>query len=283
MEFIESIYNVIPEFLWELISLAGKVCAILFIHFSGKYRNAKLEIKWYILAFFFPLITAVVYLSKRKRYKKIEYKVCGNCGDLYPQNYEICTRCLAELPDFEPKKKVQQKTLATVFLCLFFFVYIFDFVSGFVVVSDVLNSFGQAVTAESRIGFEDSEGNFVYYDRNGEEYYDELDLIIYDREGNMYYYTYDGGIDCFYKDDGEVSIWEEDDVIPVYNLLVDAEGYMVDVSDRDDITLIIDESTEYQYYFDAPYTDEEGNLYYSPMYASWNEKGELITSAEQVE
>ena len=66
MELIENIYNLVPEIVWQIISYTGTATAILFLYFSSKHQNRKLELKWYILAFFFPFIASMIYLSKSK-------------------------------------------------------------------------------------------------------------------------------------------------------------------------------------------------------------------------
>ena len=290
MEFIESIYNIVPEMVWELISLVGSAFAILFLYFSSKYRNHELTLKWYILAFFFPLITSIVYLSKRKRYdRNIGMKVCPSCGDKYPSNFQICSRCLVELPEVNEKKNSLNKKLSTVFLCLFIAVFILDLVGGAAVVGYSIKEWSAELDEISeslneypeRISFEDSEGDIIYYDRNGEKNYDNLDFPLYDRNGNVYYFVLDEGKMGFYKDDGKDN-WNDANFILNEDCFVDEEGYFV-ILDGDDPVKIVEEGKEINYYFDTPYTDGKGNLYYPALSASWNEKGELITSAKQIQ
>lgn len=281
MEFIADIYNAVPGFVWTLSSWASTACAILFIHFSSRYRNVKLPLLWYIFAFFMPLIAILVYFFRERRlHKKIEVKVCENCGKMYPTNFQYCSECLAELPEYQPEKKKQQKIFATVFLCLYVAIYLFNAVSSVHVISSGLEVLSSKDTAESRICLKDTDGADVYYDRNGERYYDELEVPLYDREGNTYYYTYAGG-DCFHKDDGTVSLWEEDNDIYAEYCYVDEEGYFVDMSGKYDLVKIV-ETEDSEYYFETPYTDGEGNLYYPAMYASWNKQGQLITSEDKI-
>lgn len=281
MELISSIYNAIPGFVWQILSWAETACAILFIYFSSKYRNTKLPLRWYIFAFFMPLIAVLVYLFRERKYhKKIEVKVCEGCGKTYPANFEYCSDCLSELPEYKPEKKKQQKTLATVFVGLFAVLYIFNLISGSYVISAGLKGFDAYASAESRIAFEDVDKALVYYDRNGEAYHDELDVVLYDREGNIYYFTFEEGEMCFYKDEGEDE-WNEDNVLIGKNCFIDESGYFV-CFDENAPARIIEDGNEPEYYFEAPYTDSEGNIYYSAFEASWTPEGELITSKEQL-
>lgn len=289
MEFIENIYSIVPETVWEIISFVGTACAVLFLYFSSKYRNHELSVKWYILAFFFPFITSMVYLSKRKAYdRNIGMKVCPSCGNKCPPSYEICNRCLVELPGIDVKKSGLYKKLATVFLSLFIAVFLIDFVSGSVVVGktvkEMINSFDEydeyVDYGLGRISFLNDKGEEVYYDRNGEENYDTLDLPVYDREGNCYYFVYEGGEFCFYKDEGK-NEWNEDNVLFARYCFVDEEGYFVYLDDPEPVK-IIEEDKVIEYYFDTPYTDGKGNFYYPALEASWTPDGELITSREQI-
>lgn len=282
MDFLSDIYYLLPSYAWQLISFLASLSAILFIHFSAKYRNIILRPVWYLAALFFPVFACLFYLSKRRAYKNIKVRICENCGTSHPINFEYCNRCLAKLPEYNPAKKAQQKTLAIVFACLFVVFYLFNFVSDFTVVTDLLGDYTGADTQQSRISFMDSDGYMVYYDRNGEEYYDAFEVVLYDRDGNSYYYEYYDGAECFYKDDGKVSLWEEDDYIPAYNCYVDEEGYFVDVSGENELAIVEFEEPETYYYFNTVYTDLKGNAYYPAMYASWNAEGELITSLEQL-
>ncbi|MEE1321989.1 MAG: hypothetical protein UHM85_10750 [Acutalibacteraceae bacterium] len=293
MEFIESIYNIVPEIVWEIISYVGTAMAILFLYFSSKHQNRKLEIKWYILAFFFPFITSMVYLSKSKQYNKnVGMKVCPCCGDRYYPNFEICSRCLIELPEVDTAKSGLYKKLSKVSLCLFIVFFLFDLVLGSVAfvkgfeegfgeeLTEVIGSFESLDEGFDRIAFKNSDGEDIYYDRNGEENLDVLEVCLYDREGNIYYFTFEEGEMCFYKDEGEDE-WNEDNVLIGKNCFIDESGYFV-CFDENAPARIIEDGNEPEYYFEAPYTDSEGNIYYSAFEASWTPEGELITSKEQL-
>ncbi len=286
MELIENIYSLVPEFVWQFLSAAGSICAILFIYFSSKYRNTEAQVKWYVLAFFFPFITSMVYLSQQKRYNKnIGKKVCPCCGDKYPPNFEICSRCLVELPEVDVKKQKLHKTLATAFLCAFIAFFLLDLVGGSVAVSEVVKDItglsdvlDDADDYSDKIAVENEDGEAVYYDRLGIEYYDSLEVLLYDKDDNMYYFTYDGGKLCFYKEDGEYE-WKDENLLLAEYCFVDKDGFFVYLEEN---TPVKSASEDTEYYFDAPYTDEEGNVYYSALEASWNSDSELITSDEQI-
>ena len=94
-----------------IIEIFCTASLLLFMHFSAKYRNYKLSLGWYIAGFLFPLITVFVFLSKRKKFPGPKMKVCPICGDKYPEVYQVCGRCLIELPENqqEEKKKAPAK------------------------------------------------------------------------------------------------------------------------------------------------------------------------------
>lgn len=289
LESIENIYNIVPEMVFQIISYLGTAAAMLFLYFSSKHHNSELGIKWYILAFFFPFITSMVYLSKSKEYKKSSgMKICPCCGDRYYPNFQICSRCLIELPEVDTKKSGMYKKLSKIFLCVFICIFVVDLIIGSVAIGSSVKDWSAELDNISenleeypeRISFEDSEGDTIYYDRNGEKNYNNLDFPLYDRNGNVYRFVLDEGKMGFYKDDGEKD-WNDANFILNEDCFVDEEGYFV-ILDGDDPVKIVEEGKEINYYFDTPYTDGKGNFYYPALSASWNEKGELITSQEQL-
>lgn len=290
MEFlkaVENVYNVVPEIVFEIIAYLGTACAMLFLYFSSKYYNKELKVKWYICAFFFPFITSMVHLSKSKEYKRTAgMKICPSCGDRCPSNFQICNRCLVELPEFDKVKSDKNKKLSRIFLFAFILLFVVDLATGALAisgtVSDLISGVENAMESfdeyPERISFEADDGAEIYYDRNGEENYDNVDFPIYDRKGNKYCFVTEANGIGYCKDDGK-SEHSGEEIFSYEYCFVDEDGYFV-YSEKLNVP---DENAEYEYYFEAPYTDDEGNRYYSAISASWNEKGELITSVEQLE
>ena len=232
----------------------------------------------------------MVYLSKRKRYDKyIGMKVCPSCGDKFPPNYQICSRCLVELPEINEKENRLHKRLSVAFLCLFIAVFLVDFVAGTALVIETGKEMFSAVNDYSvleddvgnqRVSFTDEEGNDAFYDRYGEKYYDNLDLALYDREGVLYYFVYENSELCFFKDEGS-GVWDADNVLLAKYCFVDEDGYFVYLDNPEPVK-IVEPDKEKEYYFDTPYTDGKGNFYYPALAASWTADGVLVTSREQI-
>ena len=142
--------------------------------------------------------------------------------------------------------------------------------------------------------------NGVFYDKMGNSYDDDENVLLYDQEGRTYTYTVEEYVDeeddyftyeeyYYVRDDGKKYLF--------YDCYVTDEGwfycdkalalelYTPDTStmteeelDKYYDELLEQETAEYKYY-DYPYTDEHGNIYYCAYEASWNENGELITAA----
>ncbi len=238
------------------------------------------------------------------KYPKV-YEVCGRC--LAP---------LPEISEEENNKnqKISKVTgiafwvsyvMATVvsIICMVMLAStLFDTVEG------VLNSF-----EENRIGIVSDSGDTVYYDKKGNTYEKPEDVVIYGKNGMEYRYTVETITDQGYEFEDVFFIDENGKKYDYYNCYVNKNGWFVydedeefDIpeeyySDEDDpfyydeesdkyfnpdgteistdevIKYYSEEALNYKYY-DTPYCDEDGNIYYWAAEASWNEKGELITA-----
>lgn len=77
----------------SILQLLSIIFALLFMHYSAQYRNQKLSVGWYICGFLFGLWTVLVFLIKRKDFPGPDKKVCYQCGDKYPDSFQMCSRC----------------------------------------------------------------------------------------------------------------------------------------------------------------------------------------------
>lgn len=329
----DTLYNQISEIEamatspWALaLSLAGilsTVLLIVYMHFSAKNRNKKLSAGWYICAYFFPLITVIVFLNKRKKFPGADMKVCPACGDKYPKVYEVCGRCLAPLPEISEEEKSRNQKIEKITGPAFWVTYVAATVASVVMVVMMLiplfETFGDIMSDLDNIGgrlaITNEAGDKVFYDKKGNEYKNGDDVVIYGKDGTAYTYTADTVTDedgweyedYFYvSEDGEKYSYqltyvdengwfvydekEEFDYSEEYYNDGGEEDFYYDetsgeyyyhdggvVSDEDFLKHSLNEISDYKYYED-PYYDKEGKVYYWAGEASWNEKGELITA-----
>lgn len=294
------------------IQLICTALLILFMHFSAKYRNYKLSIGWYIAAFFFPLITVFVFLSKRKKFPGPKMKVCPVCGDKYPEVYQVCGRCLIELPENKAEEKEKENRTAKIFGWTFGVIYgaasvltVAVAVMTCMYIFQSVGSLDDIMSDSYRIACVNENGEKVYYDKEGNSYEKGTDVLIYGKKGEAYtyelideieengtyasYYINEDGerfdsINCYVDEDGY--FFYDEEAMLFYNDNPDAP-YAEEDSDEEDsesftdmIDLFMDEIlgiADYKYYLGF-YIDEDGNKYYWAEEASWNEKGELITA-----
>lgn len=296
----------------NIIQLICIALLILFMHFSAKYRNHKLSIGWYIAAFFFPLITALVFLSKRKKFPGPKMKVCPLCGDKYPEVYQICGRCLIDLPENTAENKEKENRTAKIFGRAFSVIYgaativtVAALIMAGVYIFQSIGDFDNIMSDSYRIACVTEEGERVYYDKEGNIYEDGKDVLIYGKDGEVYSYELDEEVDeygyynsyyvnregekfdslyCYVDEDGYFFYDEDEELFYVDNSVTDIDEDYFDEdfgeSFTDMLDLFIGEITgisDYKYY-EYCYEDEKLNRYYWAEEASWNEKGELITA-----
>lgn len=300
----------------DIISMVSSVLLLLFMNFSAKHRNKKLTAGWYICGFFFPIITFFVFLSQRKKFPGPTTKVCYQCENRYPENFEMCTRCLIDLPEIDREENAKNEKKAKTFFIGYIVATVITFVAGILLGISVAATVEDELTAlgTSRLGVDDGSGNLVYYDKMGNFYEDPFAVVIYDKDGNAYTYTTETGE--FFEEAFYVN--EQGDKYESYSCYVDLEGnffydseniisyeyaegeyieeYYGDDESEDelytgeDTDTVVDsemygdiyddimaEIENYRYYDDL-LTDGKGNYYYWAEDASWNEKGELITA-----
>ncbi|MBQ8503450.1 MAG: hypothetical protein IJ491_04130 [Clostridia bacterium] len=282
------------------------VFSILFMHFSAQYRNQKLSLGWYICGVLFGFWTLIIFLIKRKDFPGPNTKVCYQCGDKYPDSFQMCSRCLIDLPVINREEKAKQKKLskimgiALIITCIA--AVIVGGIIGFTTVQSILGDDGlmdDVLGVEYKIAVDGA-----YYDKKGNRYESWKEVILYDEEGRTYKYVEEPVQE---NEDNILSIYEyyyvraDGETYFSYDCYVTAEGYFycdkagsleLYTDDTDNMSeeeldeyynnLLESADDEYRYY-DYPYTDKDGNLYYCADEASWNEKGELITAENYIE
>ena len=291
--------------LFSVMNILSVVFLVLYMNKTAKLKNQELGVGWYLGAFFFTLITAIVFISKSKNFPGETTKVCYQCGDRYPENFTMCTRCLIDLPVINKTHKENQRKSAKHFGAAFWVVMTISIIA-------VVSVIGVGVylgiqTAEDiigcgdRIGIENEAGEIVYYDKMGNSYEVASDVLLYDEKGEVYTYVIkdvddgDGYVyqdwfyvdskgkeyemyDCYVTADGWFYYDEECELYMDYSDVEDIEEeYPDDYGIMDALSELQSEMDSYRYYDDV-YLDEEGNIYYYAETVSWNEKGEIITA-----
>ena len=278
-----------------VLTMLQRAFAMLYMHFTAKYKNQDLSPGWYIFAFFFPVLAGIVFAVKSKRFRHENTKVCSQCGDKYPETFSMCSRCLIELPDLDDPKRMQKKKLGKIFALVLAVITVVTIVLYVVVgVAMVKETLELSEFDESnRIAIETIAGETFYFDKEGEVYYQGDQVPLYGRDGEIYTRIIKEVEDEAFGGTYETAFYVDsnDNEYDPFNCYVDEEGYFYydedfiitwDDSDYDydadleDCEEWFDEEN-YRYYQDR-YVDEEGKIYYYADQASWNEKGELITA-----
>lgn len=280
-----------------VLTMLQRATAMLYMHFTAKYKNQDLSLGWYIFAFFFPVLAAIVFAIKSKKFRHENSKVCSQCGDKYPETFSMCSRCLIELPDLDDPKRMQKKKLGKIFALVLAVVtvatIVMSVVFGVAIIEEAINL--SEYNESDRIAIETVAGETLYFDKMGEVYYQADHVPLYDRDGEIYTRIIQEVEDVEFGGTYKVAYYvdSQDNEYDPYNCYVDEDGYFYydenyeidwDYSDYDEEDLEDLEDSEewfdeenYRYYQDR-YVDEEGKIYYYADQASWNEKGELITA-----
>lgn len=271
-------------YLLQIISLLIPVLLLVHMHYDAKYRNTTLSVLWYICGIIFPFVTIIVYISKRKKFPAPETKTCSQCGKQYPEGFTMCNSCLIELPaNNENDKDKQRKVAATTFLSFWIFLVISTSLTGFLGINavseffDVLDEYSFV-----RPALTDENGDSVYYDKMGNKYDDPFDVIIYGENGEKYIYLEEELEDLYFS----YYVDENGKKYESTNCYVNEDGFFVY---NEELELLCDDDPDYNdafsedendtyRYYENPYVDENGDLYYWAEEAIWNEKGELITA-----
>ncbi len=298
MEMYSEIFKYYP--ILSIVSLLATVLCVLFMHYSAQYRNHKLGIGWYICGVLFGPWTVLVFLLKRKDFPGPDLKECPSCGNKCPVNYEVCNRCLFELPSVPTEEKAKQKKLSKIFGIGVIITCIASLIAGFAVTGKMVETVMDAIGDFEDFYFENDRISVdgIFYDKKGNSYEDEDLILLYDEEGRVYTYTviketnaeYGYEYDEFYyvRDDGE-KYYYYDCYVTEDGWFYCDKGHLLEYYYPDTESMSEEEldafykeqmeldDSEYKYYNNY-YTDKEGNIYYTAYEASWNEKGELITA-----
>lgn len=284
----------------SLLEVFAAIFSLLFMHYSAKFRNHKLSVGWYVCGVLFGIWTVIIFLIKRKDFPGPEAKICLQCGKSYPEGFEECPRCSIGLPLINPDEKKKQKKLSRGFGVAIIITYLAALVVGIFIgmnAGDIIDDDMSLLDVDDRIAV-----NGVFYDKMGNSYEDEESVLLYDEDGRTYtysaedyedeeyglgyyeeFYVRDDGekyfiYDCYVTEDG----WFYCDKACVLEVYPDTASMSEKELDAYYNALVEYYGEKYKYY-DYPYTDEAGNLYYCAYEASWNENGELITAENDAE
>lgn len=279
-----------------LLDVLMIVFTLLFLNFSAKYRCHKLNVGWYICAVLAGPLTLIVFLIKRRTFPGPDVKKCPQCKKLSGEYEQLCPVCQSALPAINREEKRRQKRLSRIFGIGIITVYALTVILGAV--------FGYNLVSSPELFEEDDRisVNGVFYDKKGNSYENEDDVILYDEDGRVYtylseelqdesmYFSYE--TQYYVRDDGE-KYYALDCYVTEDGWFYCDKGYMLELYSEDTSEMTEEEldkyyqeqmtaeAREYRYY-DYPYTDGTGTLYYSAYEASWNEKGELITAENDI-
>ena len=277
--------------LTAVLSTAAIVFTLVYMHYYSKYANKKLSVLWYVFAVLFGGITLIVFLIEKKSFPGPDTKVCNQCGDRFASAFQICPKCLIELPVNNAVQKLKYKKISKISGIAVIITYVLSLIAGIILgafMSDYITEYEYG-DVHNRIAVND-----VFYDKKGIAYENEDDVLLYDEEGRIYsliseadedepfyeeyYYVRDDGekyflYDCYVSEDGwffcdkamqlvpyeeDTSSMTEEELDEYYNSLLESDyGYR---------------------YYDYPSVDKNGTLYYYAYEASWNSYGELITA-----
>lgn len=277
------------------------VFSILFMHYSAKHRNYQLSLSWYICGVLFGLWTVIIFLIKRKDFPGPKTKACYQCGRKFPDTFQMCSNCLIDLPEIKPEEKEKQRKISRGFGTAVIVTYIAALIVGIIMGVTVSKSFFDTLADIDYV--ERIAVNGVYYDKKGKCYNNDQNVALYDKEGRIYTYTVEEikneedeffNFDEYYfvRDDGEKYSFYDCYVTEGGWFYCDKGGFLEpfeeDTSSMSEEELdayykeqLEDNCAAYKYY-DYPYTDKDGNVYYRADEASWNEKGELITAENDI-
>lgn len=293
MEVLFDLVRYIP-----IICLSEVLCivfSVLFMHFSAKHRNGKLSLGWYICGVLFSFCTVIAFLIKRKAFPGPETKVCYQCSDRFPESFRMCPKCLIDLPEINSGEKEKFGRLSKFFGIGIIVTYLAAVIVGIFMGNAVQKSIEEYSDVDYRIAVDG-----VFYDKMGNSYEDENSVLLYDEAGNIYTYTVETVNENGFEYEESFYVRSDGQKYFYYDCYVTDEGWFfcdkageLELKDTDTgsmteeeldeyyNSLIEDNEEEYRYY-DYPYTDTDGNIYYDAYEASWNEKGELITAENDV-
>ena len=123
-------------------------------------------------------------------------KVCPFCGDKFPDVYQVCGRCLIELPENKEEEKKKENKLAKIFGSVFTATFsvgavvtVVALVMAAMYVFERIDGMETYLFDESnRISCTAEDGSRVYYDKMGNAYEDGFDVPLYGKDGEVYTY-----------------------------------------------------------------------------------------------
>lgn len=293
--------SMIFSMVMNLLSILTTVSGILFMHFSAKHRNYKLSTVWYVCGAIFGLWTVLVFLIKRKDFPGDKVKVCPQCQTAFYSNFVMCPNCLIDLPEYNSEIKQKEKKLSRLFgiaiIVLLMVTVVASLIWGVSMAQDIINN---------EDIFDSEEYSYripvdgVFYDKMGNSYTNEYDVLLYGEDGTVYRYVeenyaIDGNsyLSGFYKTEDGKKYYEYDCYVTSDGWFYCDKGGLLDYYSPDTGSMTEEELDEYYNnqmdslykdyrYYDEPFVDSDGNFYYYALEASWNEKGELITAENDV-
>ena len=286
----------------SVLELLAIVFSVLFMHYSAKHRNHQLSVGWYICGFLFGFWTLITFLVKRRDFPGPDAKICYRCSEKYPENEQTCAKCLIELPEInteeKAKEKKRSKTYGTLLIITLIVLTVSCIAMGVLIGKDVYETLSDpGLDYIERISV-----NNVYYDKKGKSYDDAQNVVLYDKKGRVYSFTVEEVVneeDEFFNYNEYYYVREDGEKYFSYDCYVTEDGWfycdkggLLELVEEDTASMseeeldeyydnLLESEDEYKYY-DYAYKDKNGTIYYSADEASWNEKGELITSENDV-
>jgi len=256
MSNIESLTTSPLYYLSGILGLISTGLFLVYMYYTAKHKNQKLGFGWYICGYLFPLITAIVFIKKSKRFPGPDMKVCPACGDKYPKVYEVCGRCLAPLPEISEEENNKNQKISKATGIAFWVSYVIATVVSIACMVMLASTLYDAfegimdIFEDSRIGIVSDSGETVYYDKKGNSYEKADDVVIYGKNGKEYRYTVETVTDQGYEYEEYYFVDEHGKKYDYLNCYVNKNGWFVYDKDEE---------------FDIPeeyYSDEEEPFYY---------------------
>ncbi|MBQ7118332.1 MAG: hypothetical protein IJN88_08995 [Clostridia bacterium] len=205
---------------------------------------------------------------------------------------------MIDLPEINSEEKAKQKKRSKIFGAGIIATYVAALITGIVLGASMISGFDDLLDMTDRI-----EVNGVFYDKMGNSYEDDKSVLLYSEDGRVYTFS---EIEITNEDDELLSytdyyfVRDDGEKYSAYDCYVTQDGWFycdrggfLEPFEADTASMNEEEleayyqeqlesnSSEYRYY-DYPYTDKKGNVYYNGTEASWNEKGELITAENDI-
>lgn len=230
----------------SLLGVICNICFMLAIGFDCKAKGIKSRTAYMVFAFFFPLITGIVYLCKKGRYNAAAANMV--------------------IPDRD-----KSISLRKIFLAVAIVAFIASSVATGVAASRLIDKITEIASNEEIISDADSNNNGLYlryafdingenvfYDAKGKSYSADTQVPFYDEQGRQYTLTS--------TDDYEMLLTDATTSHNYFDSYVTADGFV-----------IFDDDGSFTANSDfVSYTSDSGERCYAAMDVSWNEKGELI-------